>query len=135
MNAKKMYPISVEYVFNLDYNPEDAMIQLIKKYCDMMNIKFCCRKYDSVKFTEDKTLVEKLPAVHVYIKNVHATITYPTDNTLDTLTVIRNVYDTFDIEYMAYLSKQQIWNERLGFLKRIFMKSSSKTDLSQSTHT
>jgi len=135
MNAKKMYPISVDYVFQNDYDPEDSSIQMIRKYCDMMQITFRVRTYDSLKFVEDKTLIEKLPAVHIYIKHVHANIVYPEDNSLYALHAIRDVYDTFDVEYMAYLSKQQIWNERLGFLKRMFVRGSSKTDLSQSKHT
>ena len=135
MNAKKMYPISVDYVFHNDYDPEDSTIQMIRKYCDMMQITFHIRTYDSLKFVEDKTLIEKLPAVHIYIKNVHTNIAYPECNSLYALHAIRDVYDAFDIEYMAYLSKKQIWNERLGFLKRMFVRDSSKTDLSQSKHT
>lgn len=134
MNAKKMYPISVEYVFENEYDPKDSTIQLIKNYCDMMDIKFCCRKYDSVKCTEDKTLIERLPAIHVYIKDVHAKLSYPDEHPIHSLWAIRDVYETFDIEYMAYLAKRQIWNERLGSLKRIFRIDSSKTDLTSSKH-
>ena len=129
MNAKKMYPISVDYVFKMDYDPEDPNITLIRDYCKIMKIKFCIRKYDSLTFVEDKTLIEKLPAIHVYIKKVHTAITYPNDNSLESLIVIRDIYDAFDIEYMAYLSKKQIWNERLHSLKRIFLRNWSKTDL------
>lgn len=135
LNAKKMYPISVDYVFKTDYDPTDATIKLICDYCVMMDIKFRLRKFDSMRFVEDKALIEKLPAVHVYIKNVHAAISYPEDNPLQPLCAIRDVYDTFDVEYTAYLSKKQIWNERLRTLKRMFSMKSSKTDLSQSNHT
>ena len=124
-----MYPISVDYVFKTDYIPDDPNLKIIRDYCNMMEIKFCIRKYDPIRSMEDKTLVEKLPAIHIYIKKVHAGITYPEDNSLDSLIEIRKVYDTFDIEYMAYLSKKQIWNERLDSLKRIFLRTSSKTDL------
>jgi uncharacterized membrane protein len=135
MNAKKMYPISVEYVFETEYERDDKTIKLIWEYCDLMGITFRIRKYDSLTILEDKTLVEKLPAVHIYIKNVHAKITYPDkENPLDALCDIRTVYSKFDIEYMAYLAKRQIWNERLLFLKRIFVRDSSKTDLTSSKH-
>jgi len=132
VNAKKMYPISVEYVFEHTYDPKDPTIRLIQDYCKMMEIKFCCRKYDSVQSTEDKALIEKLPAIHVYIQHVHATISYPDENPMESLYAIRNVYEKFDIEYMAYLAKRQIWNERLGLLKRMFRRDSSKTDLTSS---
>lgn len=135
MNAKKMYPISVEYVFKPDHHSENLSVKLIRDYCHMMNIKFSARKYDSVNIMEDKTLIEKLPALHIYIKNVHTKITYPDEDTLTSLIAIRNVYEVVDIEYMAYVSKKQIWNERLNSLKRMFVRTSSKTDLSQSKQT
>ena len=130
-NSKKMYPISVEYVFKLDYDPEDKTVMLIRDYCRMMDIKFTVRNYDSINVLEDKTLIKKLPAVHVFIKNVHAAITYPDENPLY---AIRTVYSKFDIEYMSYLSKQQIWSERLNSIKRMFLGHSSKTDLTLTKH-
>jgi hypothetical protein len=124
MDSKKMYPISVEYVFEPEHVTEYPNLTIIRDYCKMMDIAFHSRKYDPLNNFEDKTLIQKLPAVHIYIKNTHAAITYPENALYD----IRDVYEKFDIEYMAYLSKKQIWNERLQFLKRMFMRHSSKTD-------
>jgi hypothetical protein len=133
-NSKKMYPISVEYVFETDYDPKDPCVKLVIDYCKMMEIKFRARKYDSINIEEDKTLIEKLPAIHIYIKNVHRQITYPDNDSLTPLYTIRNVYDAFDIEYMSYISKKQIWYEKLNFLKRMFLKNSSKTDCNVSSY-
>ena len=119
-----MYPILVEYVFPLENETEYPNFTVIRGYCKMMDIAFHTRRYDPHNKIEDKTLIEKLPAVHIYIKNTHTAITYPENALYD----IRDVYEKFDIEYMAYLSKKQIWNERLQFLKRMFIRHSSKTD-------
>jgi len=74
---------------NDDGYPTDTLVQ-VKDHCDLLNISFYTRTYDSIKFSEDRKYIEKLPAFHIFVKGLHKN-TFYTDSAPKL--IIRSVYD------------------------------------------
>ena len=72
-----------------DEYPTDALL-LIKDHCHLLNIPFYTRAYDSIKFSEDRKYIQKLPAFHIFVKGLHKD-TFYTDSSPKLK--IRSVYD------------------------------------------
>ena len=72
-----------------DEYPTDALL-LIKEYCDLLNIPFYTRSFDSIRFSEDRKYIQKLPAFHIFVKGLHKD-TFYTDSAPKLM--IRSVYD------------------------------------------
>ena len=72
-----------------DEYPTDALL-LIKDHCDLLNIPFYTRAFDSIKFSEDRKYIQKLPAFHIFVKGLHND-TFYTDSSPKLK--IRSVYD------------------------------------------
>lgn len=64
---KEWLPICVKCVLDEldDYN--DVNIHAIRDYCIQLNVMFDTRLYDSDKYHDDRDVIERLPAYHVYI--------------------------------------------------------------------
>jgi hypothetical protein len=72
-----------------DEYPTDALL-LIKDHCDLLNIPFYTRAFDSIKFSEDRKYIQKLPAFHIFVKGLHKD-TFYTDSSPKLK--IRSMYD------------------------------------------
>ena len=72
-----------------DEYPTEALLQ-VKDHCDLLNISFNTRAFDSIKFSEDRKYIEKLPAFHIFVKGLHKD-TFYTDSSPKLK--IRKVYD------------------------------------------
>jgi hypothetical protein len=118
-------PIRVYYIVQEDYDINDPIFRKIVEYCSLMNIDFSVRVYDSEKYSEDCEYITHLPAVQIYEKFEHMRTSYPEDNIIK---VIRETYEKAELDMLAYISKKQIWDEKLKFLKRMFKRLTSKTD-------
>lgn len=64
---REWLPICVKCVLDEfeDYN--DVNIHSIRDYCHKLNVMFDTRLYDSDKYNDDRDLIQRLPAYHVYI--------------------------------------------------------------------
>jgi hypothetical protein len=125
-DSKRMYPVRVEYVFIDTCDTNDPILRKIIEYCSLMKIEFQIREFNPTELEEDKCNIEKLPAIQLYEKNYYADTCYPEINPIPK---IQSIYEKLELEHLEYLSKKQIWDEKLKFLKRIFRLNSSKTDL------
>lgn len=74
-----------------DEYPTEALL-LIKDHCDLLNISFYTRAFDSIKFSEDRKYIQKLPAFHIFVKGLHKD-TFYTDSAPKLK--IRSVYDEY----------------------------------------
>ena len=72
-----------------DEYPPETILQ-VKDHCDLLNIPFYTRAYDSIKFSEDRKYIQKLPAFHIFVKGLHKD-TFYTDSAPKLM--IRSVYD------------------------------------------
>jgi len=117
--------IRVEYIVDETCDENDPIYRKIIEYCTLMNIKFTIRIFDSIKYDEDREYITRLPAIHIYEKFEYVTTAFPEDKIIN---IIREQYEKSELEMLEYISKKQIWDERLKFLKRIFKRDLSKTD-------
>ena len=74
---------------NEDEYPSENILQ-VKDHCDLLNIPFHIRAFDSIKFSEDRKYIQKLPAFHIFVKGLHKD-TFYTDSAPKLM--IRSVYD------------------------------------------
>ena len=72
-----------------DEYPSETILQ-VKDHCDLLNIPFYIRAFDSIKFSEDRKYIQKLPAFHIFVKGLHKD-TFYTDSAPKLM--IRSVYD------------------------------------------
>jgi hypothetical protein len=124
--------MEVQYIFQEDVDTNDPEFRKIQEYCEMRNILFTTRLFDSTKYEEDRFFITKLPAIQVYYKRNYYDTYFPDERPIRE---IRLVYSKFEIEEIAYLAKKQIWNEKLKYIKRIFQERSLKTDSHSSKKT
>jgi hypothetical protein len=117
--------MQIEYIFLEDLDMNDPNLRKIQEYCEMRNIPFKTRLFDSTEYEEDGLFITKLPAIHIYYKKQYYD-TYFTDGR--PIREIQLVYSKFELEEMEYLSKKQIWDEKLKHIKWLFHRRSLKTD-------
>lgn len=128
-----MYPIRVDYVVKEIEDENDPVIRKIQELCIDLKIDFRIREFDSTMYLEDREYITRLPAVQIYEKDLHSQIVFMNERPA---LAIRQTYDKFELEYLNHLAKKQIWNEKLKYLKRIFLKKASlKTDSVESKTT
>lgn len=121
-----MYPIQVNYVVEEIGDENDPVIRKIQELCIDLKIDFHIREFDSTKYLEDRDYITRLPAIQIYERDVYSQTLFVNENPA---LAIRQIHDKFEMEYLNRLAKRQIWNEKLKYLKRIFLrKASSKTD-------
>ena len=117
--------MQVQYIFQEDVDMNDPNLRKIQEYCEMRNILFTIRLFDSTEYEEDRYFITKLPAIQVYYKKQYYDTYFPDERPIRE---IRLVYSKFEIEEMEYLAKKQIWDEKLKYIKRMFQHRSLKTD-------
>ena len=100
-----------------DEYPTDTLLH-IKDHCDLLNIPFYTRAYDSIKFSEDRKYIQKLPAFHIFVKGLHKD-TFYTDSspkvdggaaqpTISPKLKIRYAYDKYKAKAAA--AKEKSWS-------------------------
>lgn len=120
-----MYPIRVDYVYEEEYDEKDPILRKVIEYCDLMKIKFIPRQFDPLANTEDRNYITSLPAIQIYERDNYSETAFPNSSPIN---IIRNVYEKLELAHLERLAKQQIWDERIKHLKRIFTLGSLKTD-------
>ena len=123
-----MYPIRVDYVYDEKYDEKDPILRKIIEYCDLMKINFVIREFDSLHRLEDRNYITSVPAIQIYERDNYSETAFPNNSPIN---IIRNVYEKFELAHLERLAKQQIWDERIKHLKRIFTLGSLKTDSSR----
>jgi len=103
-----------------DEYPTEALLH-IKDHCDLLNIPFYTRAYDSIKFSEDRKYIQKLPAFHIFVKGLHKD-TFYTDSspkvdggaaqpTISPKLKIRLAYDKYKAKAAAAAAaKEKSWS-------------------------
>lgn len=120
-----MYPIRIDYVYDEKYDEKDPILRKLIEYCDLMKINFVIREFDSLHRLEDRNYITSVPAIQIYERDNYSETAFPNNSPIN---IIRNVYEKFELAHLERLAKQQIWEERISYLKRIFKRSSLKTD-------
>ena len=121
-----MYPIHIEYIFKNDHDSNDPIFRKIVEYCALLKIKLIIRQYNPKFIDEDREYITRLPALQIYEYDRYTQTCYTDDKPI---VHIRSLFEKFELKHLEYLSKKQIWDEKLSFMKRIFKRQTLKTDL------
>uniref|UniRef100_A0A6C0JNM1 Thioredoxin domain-containing protein n=1 Tax=viral metagenome TaxID=1070528 RepID=A0A6C0JNM1_9ZZZZ len=122
-----MYQIRVDFVVDKTEHENDPIFRKIQELCNSLKIDVQIRNYDPKRYYEDCEFITRLPAIQIYEKGAHTRTLFPNEKPVYT---IREIHEKCEMEYLNNLAKQQIWDEKLKYLKRIFFKKASlKTDL------
>ena len=66
-SEKKTYPITVKCVVD-DISIINNDIHTIREFSHSLNIMFVTREYNSIKYSDDRDRIRRLPAFHIYVK-------------------------------------------------------------------
>ena len=70
------YPITVKCVVDC-LSDNDPDIVIFRNYAHSLNINFQTREYDSRKWSEDRDIITRLPAFHIYVNKHYRETFYP----------------------------------------------------------
>ena len=73
---RKIHPITVKCIVD-DLSKISKDLQEIRDYSHSLNLLFITREYNSTKYSDDRNYIERLPAFHIYVKNVYKRTFYP----------------------------------------------------------
>lgn len=75
-HKKELYPITLKCIVDClsDKNPE---ILPFREYAHSLNINFVTREYNSQRYSEDRDMITRLPAFHIYVKKQYRYTFYP----------------------------------------------------------
>jgi hypothetical protein len=106
IQVRPKYPIKVYYVYKKPHNSNDETFLTIRDWCKELNIDFYPREYDSYKFREDRDEIERLPALHLFEREVRDTTFYPDRRPLQ---VIEEAYRKFEQKEREEKEKKEAW--------------------------
>ena len=66
-SEKKKHPITVKCVVD-DISIINNDIHTIREFSHSLNIMFVTREYNSIKYSDDRDRIRRLPAFHIYVK-------------------------------------------------------------------
>jgi hypothetical protein len=106
-------PIKVVLVLSELDDQKNEALQTIRKYCVDQNLVVETRTYDSNKYNHDRDQIARLPALHLYVKNIHQITFYPNGRPIQIIQATMEMYVKRQQEKME---KKGQWR---GFLTNI----------------
>ena len=88
-NEPNTIPIHIVYVTG-DYiePPEDIL-----KFCETNGLRFTERDFDSVKYSDDRYEITRLPAIHVYLKKIRQMTIFLNENPIESIDICIKQYE------------------------------------------
>jgi len=102
---KQIYDVRICCVVD-SISHTDHRIHEIRSYANSIGATFISREYDSSKFSDDRNMIEKLPAFHAYISKGY----------VDTFYIDSNPLEKIDKYIQESIAKKEKWNI-IGWLK------------------
>lgn len=115
--------MELHYVSEYYVDTNDPILRKVIEFCQTNTIPVKAREFDPMRYSEDSTYIERLPAIQLYIRNVYEDTIYPDFKPIQ---VLRLEFEKFQLQELERESKRQIWDERIRYLKNLFYFS--KTD-------
>ena len=85
-------PIKVVFVLGEMADQQNEAIQTIRKYCVDQNLLVETRKYDSDQYRHDRDQIARLPAMHLYVQNIHQITFYPNGRPIQIIQIAMEKY-------------------------------------------
>lgn len=121
--------MEIHYVHGVNVDTNDPILRKILEFCSSRDIAVKLRHYDTIEFEEDRDIIVRLPAIHIYKRNGYSDTIYPDFKPVQILAL---EYEKFQLEELEKESKRQIWEARLKHLKSIFRSLKTDSVLSKS---
>jgi hypothetical protein len=119
-----LHPITVKCIVD-ELSDRDATVQKIREYAQSLNIIFITREYDSIKYSEDRDFVQRLPAFHIYEKKCYRKTFYPNTRPYQIIQDTVNQY----LEKLKKRENRKTWKtffqECIQTLKKVFHRKTA----------
>lgn len=104
---KVNYPITVKCVIDdlSEINPE---ILKVKEYVHSLNLTFIIREFNSVKYSDDRNNIKRLPAFHIYEKACYRKTFYLNTRPYQ---IIESILGNYKERVAIKEAKQQAWRK------------------------
>ena len=110
-------PIHIVYVSDhYSYYDEDIL-----EFCAERGFRFTFRIFDSIEYSDDRQNIQKLPAMHLYIKKTYRTTLYKDHTLFETLDEYHKEYEKN--KYKRIENKISLYSLFLKGVKSILVKS------------
>jgi hypothetical protein len=110
-------PIHVTCVLDEYSDFNDSVLHQIRDHCKVNSVLFTTRIYDSDKYSCDRDFIERLPALHVYIKQGYIKTWYPNTRPLQH---VDEVIETYMSRLEGVKKRKGIWRKRFGAIVKWF---------------
>ena len=118
-NEPNTIPLHIVYV-TLDSIDTDVDIF---DFCKEKGIRFSSRLYDSEKYQHDRYEIYRLPAIHIYLKNVFQATVYPNEEPITSIesyiTKYENVQKARSARAAWWRSHARKYSRLIGKIMRI----------------
>lgn len=85
-------PIKVVFVLGELFDQQNECIQTIRSFCVEQNLLVETRKYDSDQYRHDRDQIARLPAMHLYVQNIHQITFYPNGRPIQIIQIAMEKY-------------------------------------------
>ena len=103
-------PVHITCVLDEYSDFNHAILHEIRDHCIKKSVLFTTRIYDSDKYSCDRDFIERLPALHVYIKRGYIKTYYPNTRPLQHV----------DEAVETYMKRIENTNKKKGLWRKIF---------------
>ena len=111
-------PIHICCILDEYQDYEDPVLHKIREHCIKSDVLFTTRLYDSYKYTCDRDYIERLPALHIFVKQLYIKTYYPNTRPL------QHVDEAVE-KYMRSLeikkARKNKWRKYFASLKKWFI--------------
>jgi hypothetical protein len=108
-------PIHICCILDEYQDYEDPVLHKIREHCINSDVLFTTRLYDSYKYTCDRDYIERLPALHIFVKQLYIKTYYPNTRPL------QHIDETVE-KYMRSLelkkARKNKWKKYFASLKK-----------------
>jgi hypothetical protein len=124
---KIQYPIKIHCIVDdLSDASKDTLVRKIKEHAHQSKVIFSTRVYDSMKYSNDRDIITRLPAFHVYINKGYNRTFYANTRPLDHINECVELYLKGEDEKIQRRARWQKFYERCkSFFWRILHKETA----------
>jgi len=119
---KVLYPIMIRCVVD-DLSEPIPEILKIKTYVHSLNLTFTMREFNSVKYSDDRNNIKRLPAFHIYEKACYKNTFYLNTRPYQ---IIQSILDKYKEKLTVRENKKQAWRKFFSSIILSLKKLSTK---------
>ncbi len=136
VKRKILYPIKIYCIVDdLSDASRDVLVRKIKEHALQSKLIFSTRLYDSTKYSNDRDVITRLPAFHIYINKVYNRTFYVNTRPLDHINECVELYLKSENEKIQRRIRWEQFYERCrNFFWRLFHKETAMERYEKETY-